>query len=219
MEIVETQDGSHTLKADGLDVTYHSRYGAIQESMHVFIQSGLYYQVAGREKVSILEMGFGTGLNALLTYIESLKGGLKIQFTGVDNSPVPVDIVRQLNYTQQLAVQGSEKVFAEIHQAEWNTKHTISDSFTFQKLLRPFEEVVFEERFNLIYYDAFAPKISPEHWEPPILQKMYDSLEWNGVLVTYCAKGSFKRSLKEVGFRVETLKGPPGKREMTRASK
>lgn len=215
--IFETQDGSHSIFSEKFGVSYHSKYGAIQETEHVFINAALNYKALDHKKLSILEIGFGSGLNALMTYLEAEKQKLDINFTTIEAFPISKEEVETLNYTQLLDC--SPDIFLKIHDDNWNKNSVISDFFSLKKLQLRFEEIQFEEEFDIIYFDAFAPNSQPELWEADLMQKMYNALKEAGVLVTYCAKGAVKRTLKSVGFEVESLKGPPGKREMTRAIK
>lgn len=216
--IFETQDGSHSLFSEAFGVSYHSRYGAIQESTHVFIQSGLYYRMAGSGQLSVLEIGFGTGLNALLTLLEANKRELPVYYEAVEAFPVSIEEARQLNYPQILDGTAAG-AFLQLHEIEWEETHQLSPFFSFRKTHSRFEEVQYQGAFDVIYFDAFAPNAQPELWEEDVLGRMYNALKKNGVLTTYCAKGVVKRRLKSLGFTVESLKGPPGKREMTRAVK
>ncbi len=217
LNIFETQDGSSSVFSEKFGEGYHSKYGAVQESRHVFIEEGLFLAAILKKELSILEMGFGTGLNVLLTYLEAKKLNLSIRYTGVDAYPLEAPMYSQLNHPQMLGLAEEQPVFDQIHQSPWNTTTPLTDFFSLRKIRERFEQVEFTEPFDLIYYDAFAPSAQPELWEAPLMQKLYDSLLPGGVMVTYCASGAFKRTLKSVGFEVQTLKGPPGKREMTRA--
>jgi tRNA U34 5-methylaminomethyl-2-thiouridine-forming methyltransferase MnmC len=211
-----TEDGSHTLYLKDLDETYHSKHGAIQEAMHVFIDAGLNNCI--QSKLNILEIGFGTGLNAFLTLKESKNR--TVNFTSLEAYPLPQEIVAQLNYTSELKLNsvGIEQ-FKKMHLVEWGNYQEITPNFKLNKIKVQLDQYKSIEKFDLIYFDAFGPRVQPEMWGKEIFENMYDVLSENGVLVTYCAKGSVKRTLKEVGFRVEPLPGPPGKREMTRAKK
>ncbi|MCO6479240.1 MAG: tRNA (5-methylaminomethyl-2-thiouridine)(34)-methyltransferase MnmD [Phaeodactylibacter sp.] len=215
--IFETQDGSHSIFSETFGVSYHSKYGAIQESTHVFIQSGLYYRMAGASQLSVLEIGFGTGLNALLTLLEANKRQLPIYYEAVEAYPITLEEARQLNYPEILGKPAAVEEFLQLHEAAWEETFPFTPYFSFCKRRSRFEEVQYKNAFDVIYFDAFAPNAQPELWEEDILRKMYDALRPNGVLTTYCAKGVVKRRLKSLGFTVEALKGPPGKREMTRA--
>lgn len=218
-QIIETQDGSHSIFSERFGVPYHSKYGAIQESRHVFIEAGLYLQALSRKTVTILEIGFGTGLNAFLTLLESEKRGFHTEYVAVEAFPVDLKQVRQLNYPELLGEPPRTEEFYLLHEAEWNKEHRINEYFLFRKVRGAFEEIDFQEAFDLLYFDAFAPNAQPELWEYPVLERMYRALRKEGVLVTYCAKGVVKRRFKALGFEVETIKGPPGKREMIRCRK
>lgn len=171
------------------------------------------------DEISILEMGFGTGLNALITFFEAEKKNISIDYVGIEAFPVLRQELEQLNYVTELNVPQLESVFDTIHTVSWEEVHILSPFFKLQKQKKDFFEVDDIERFNLIYFDAFGPRVQPELWTTELFQKMYSSLKRKGVLVTYSAKGSVRRNLQEVGFTVERLPGPPGKREMLRAVK
>ncbi len=218
--IFETQDGSHSIFSEEFKVSYHSKYGAVRETQHVFIDAALRFKAVLKKDIRILEMGFGTGLNALMTYLEAQKKNLYIDYTTVEAYPISDAQVKLLNYNEVLRVsEVDEHCLRRLHAAPWNMKYAINDSFTLLKLNTLFEAVEFQEQFDIIYFDAFAPNAQPHLWEEPLLKKMYDALLPEGILTTYCAKGEVKRTLKAVGFEVECLQGPPGKREMTRAVK
>lgn len=221
-EIFVTQDGSHSITASRFGVSYHSKYGAITESRHVFIQAGLYPLLLNTPaKISILEMGFGTGLNALLTYHETVNRQVEVYYEAIEGFPISIPAAQNLNYPQLIGENVAELnvVFAQMHELPWDQEIALAPHFKLQKRLGNLQELQFESRFDLIYFDAFAPSAQPELWTAPIMQKMHDALKPGGVFVTYCAKGEFKRTLKAVGFAVERMPGPPGKREMTKAIK
>jgi tRNA U34 5-methylaminomethyl-2-thiouridine-forming methyltransferase MnmC len=217
--IIETQDGSHSIFSEKFGVSYHSKYGAIQETQHVFINAGLKTKAETQSEIHILDIGFGTGLNVLMTFLESQKSGLNIHYTGVEAYPITLEAAMQLNYTEQLQRPENQSDFIKMHEANWNETVAITDNFQLTKVKKKFEDLDFNNQFDLIYFDAFAPTSQPELWEIPLLTIMYNALKTNGFLVTYCAKGQFKRNLKAVGFEVEALAGPPGKREMTKGSR
>lgn len=219
VHLLETQDGSHTLLSDTYGVSYHSRYGAIQESRHVFIEAGLYPAIVRRKTLRILELGFGTGLNALLTLEEARQRGLTVFYEAVEAHPISPGQAALLNYPEQLQCAGDRPLFQALHTAAWDEAQPITSYFTLRKLHAPFETAPLGHDFDLLYYDAFAPGAQPELWEENVLRRAYDALAPHGVLVTYCAKGSVKRALRNLGFQLEALPGPPGKREMTRAVK
>ncbi len=225
--LIKTADGSHSLFVAELDEHYHSIHGAIQESRHVFIQAGLKQiikqdgasPVIANDKINILEIGLGTGLNALLTFIETDKSSVNINYTAIEAYPISIDLINQLNYIECLNAENYQSVFNTIHTCETGKPVMLSNNFTFSKIIRKLQDAVFETKFNLIYFDAFGPRVQPEMWREDVFAKLYAAVEPNGCLVTYCAKGEVKRTLKKVGFTVESLQGPPGKREMVRAVK
>jgi len=218
-ELLLTSDGSHTIRSGHFGVSFHSRFGAIQESRHIFIDAALRYKAAQQSRLAILEMGFGTGLNALLTLSESIRRSFRIDYAAVEAYPLSPDLAGRLNYLEILREPALEGAFREMHQCPWNTPVELSPDFCFTKWKTSFEEFRPAEQFDIVYFDAFAPDVQPELWETPVLGKMYDALLPGGVLTTYCAKGSVKRNLRSLGFIVESMEGPPGKREITRAFK
>lgn len=211
-----TADGSHTIQIDDLQVTYHSKHGAIQESQHVFIDAGIAYlhQMNHLSELRILEMGFGTGLNALLTAIFSAQMDMRIHYHSIEAFPLTMDEVSSLNYGHLLQ---QESVFSQLHTAEWNVATTIHPKFELYKHHCKLNAFTTEEKFNLVYYDAFAPTAQPELWTVEVFQQLYQCLATGGILVTYCSKGVVRRAMEAAGFRVTKLQGPPGKREMVRA--
>lgn len=216
-QVIKTSDGSSTIYIPEMDENYHSTHGAIQEAEHVFIQYGLKsIEENGASTISIFEMGFGTGLNAFLTKIRSNS---PIRYTGIEAFPVSEDELNALNYVEQLGTDFKND-FDAIHNTQWNELVEIDSNFSINKVHAKIENYQLDpESFDLIYFDAFGPRAQAEMWEMGILQKMFDGLKVGGALVTYCAKGQFKRDLKSLGFELEMLPGPPGKREMTRAWK
>lgn len=217
--LFETEDGSHSLFSEQYGVSYHSKYGAIQETQHVFINAALRFKAVIQKEISILEIGFGTGLNAYMTLLEATKRNLAIQYTAIEAYPISMEQATALNYSTLLNNKSSQAHFLQMHSSKWATPLTITEQFQFIKQQIKFEAIDFENQFDIIYFDAFAPNSQPELWEATVLGIMYKALKKEGVLVTYCAKGVVKRTLKAVGFQIEALKGPPGKREMTRAIK
>jgi tRNA U34 5-methylaminomethyl-2-thiouridine-forming methyltransferase MnmC len=212
-----SEDGSHTLISEKFQVTYHSIHGAITESNVVFIDAGLNFLFKNNySSISVFEMGFGTGLNALLTYIWAEKNQVNIVYHTVEAYPVSKDISDQLNYGEIL---GYQEILQKLHGCAWETEINFSPYFSFCKYQKELEDLDLKTTCDVVYFDAFSPASQPQLWETPILGKMYDLLNYHGVLVSYCAQGAFKRNLKSVGFRVEAIPGPPGKREMTRANK
>lgn len=220
-KIIQTSDGSSTIYIEELDEHYHSKHGAIQEAYHVFIKSGFYPFLKENSctELSILEIGFGTGLNSFITFIEAEKTGVRVTYDGVEAYPVSLEEVKHLNYVAELKVINKADIFDKMHQITWGDYHELSESFQLKKRKIFFNEISDENIFDIIYFDAFGARVQPELWEVSIFKKMYDALKSNGMLVTYAAKGSVRRAMQEVGFEVERLPGPPGKREMLRAVK
>lgn len=216
-EIIQTADGSHSLYLKELDEHYHSIHGAIQEGIHVFIRSGL--QACAKENISILEIGLGTGLNALLTLMEAERSNKQIHYTAIEAYPLEEQLIGQLNYVEELKAEQFSDQFQLIHSSAWETEQRINGRFTLLKLKGHVQTTTFPGKYDLIYFDAFGPRVQPEMWTEEVFSKMFHVLNDGGMLVTYCAKGEVKRTLKKVGFTVETLPGPPGKREMVRARK
>lgn len=217
--IFETQDGSHSIFSEKYGVSYHSKYGAIQESQHVFIEAGLYEVALSKKHIRVLEIGMGTGLNTFMTYLESNQRNFSIYYETVEAFPITAEEAKQLNYAQLLNAKEEETIFQRIHQEDWGKTIQLSPKFTLKKVLDHFEHLNYQKQFDLIYFDAFAPTAQPELWDKKILNIMFEALVSGGVWVSYCAKGSVKRQLKALGFRIEAIAGPPGKREMTRAIK
>lgn len=220
--IIFTEDGSHTI-AIAENITYHSKYGAMQESLHVFVQSGLQYFIEAdaqhqSEPVKIFEMGFGTGLNALLSLHYALQHNKKINYQTIEAYPLSTEEVLQLNYTD-LPLKNLKQSFYSMHKYEWDKLVELHPLFSFKKIKSSLENFESSEQFHLIYFDAFDPNTQPGLWTEAIFKKMYSLLYANGILVTYCSKGSVQRALKAAGFRLEKIKGPPGKREIIRALK
>jgi tRNA U34 5-methylaminomethyl-2-thiouridine-forming methyltransferase MnmC len=217
-EVIVTADGSKTIFIPEMEENYHSGHGALQEAIHVFIEHGLRH-LSHKERIAVFEMGFGTGLNAFLTMIEAVKTGQQIVYEGIEAFPVEENMAIEMAYDQQVE-SGYSALFKEMHAVEWNVSHQLTDTFNFTKVHQKIEAYIPKnEQFDLIYFDAFGPRAQNDMWNPEILSKMYAMLKHGGILVTYCAKGQVKRDLKALGFTIEALPGPPGKREMTRAVK
>ena len=216
-EIVQTSDGSTTICLPEWEENYHSKHGAIQEAKHVFIKNG--FSQFKKDEISILEIGFGTGLNTFITFLEAKKENIKVNYTAVEAYPVDVNVIGQMNYVAELQATDFESEFQKMHSSAWNSNVKISNEFCLTKRQQFFDQIDDVEQFNLIYFDAFGFRVQPELWSTEIFQKMFNALKPGGVLVTYAARGVVKRSMIEVGFTVEKLAGPPGKREMFRASK
>lgn len=219
-QLVVTSDGSHSLYLSELDEHYHSIHGAIQESNHVFIEAGFKKLIKEkRDPINILEVGLGTGLNVLLSFIESNNTTSKINYTAIEAFPLTFDLVEKLNYSELLNSNSYKDDLNKIHLSEWEQNVELSSRFILHKIKNTLQQATLENNYNLIYFDAFGPKVQPEMWTEEIFFKIYKSLIQGGMLVTYCAKGEVKRTLKKVGFTIESLQGPPGKREMIRAIK
>ncbi len=213
-EIIITSDGSTTIHLPDWDEQYHSKHGAIQEAYHVYINNGL--KVIDKEEISILEIGFGTGLNCFITYIESDK---IIDYVGIEAYPVPIKEVAEMNYVSELKAEDKKEVFEEIHNCSWEEKHVISDKFSLTKQEKFFSEIDDVNKYDLIYFDAFGPEKQSDLWTKEIFDKMYAALKLNGVLVTYASKGNVKRAMRSAGFSLKRLAGPIGKWHMLRATK
>ena len=217
MEIEKTADGSYTLFVPELDEHYHSVKGALTESEHIFINMGLKHSSAPSPR--ILEIGFGTGLNAFLTLLEAEKDNRSIFYTTIEKYPLDMETIKLLDYPELIAPEES-KLFYSIHNAGWNSPQTISGNFTIEKIEGDFTEYRFRNGYDIIYFDAFAPEKQPEMWSQTLFNNLYEILNDDGILTTYCAKGAVRRMLQEAGFIVERLPGPPGgKREILRGTK
>jgi tRNA U34 5-methylaminomethyl-2-thiouridine-forming methyltransferase MnmC len=219
-EIRITNDGSPTLYIPELDEHYHSTHGAVQEAKHVFIENGLNL-LSEKSELSILEVGFGCGLNALLTCFETQnKPSTFIKYYGIEAYPLGIEENKKLDFSEQIIVSNYSELYVNIIEANWNDLVQITSNFQLHKIQSKLQEFDFSSySFDLIYYDAFGPRAQGEMWEKSIFEPLYEVLSPNGMLVTYCAQGQFKRNLKEIGFNVEARPGPPGKREMTLAKK
>ena len=215
--IIQTRDGSTTIHIEEWDECYHSRFGAIQEAQHVFIKKGL--SLFENHSVSILEIGFGTGLNAFVTFLEAPKMNQTIHYVGVEAYLVSLEEAASLYYVAELDAEKERPVFEKMHECHWEEKTSFGDHFCLTKRKQFFADIDDVEQFDLIYFDAFGYDVQPELWSAAIFKKMYDALKPKGVLVTYAARGVIKRNMQEVGFSVEKMEGAPGKREMFRARK
>src|SRR5690606_20901642 len=218
--VITTGDGSKTIHLKEWNENYHSTHGAIQETKHVFIRHGLLFFIENlkdQTPISILEIGFVTGLNAFITLIEAENQHVAIDYLGVEAFPVKSSELKELNYSEQLSADLN--TFERLHRTSWEEKHAITDNFFLTKQKKLFFEIEDWEQFDIIYFDAFGARVQPELWTETIFKKMHDALKPQGILVTYSAKGSVRRAMQSVGFLVEKLPGPPGKREMLRAKK
>lgn len=213
MELQLTADGSHTLFVPELDEHYHSVNGAIQESMHVFINAGL--KEVKKKEVTVFEIGFGTGLNAYLTLLETLSDtDLNITYYSVEKYPLDLNLVKQLNYAHS-----QPGLYIQMHEAEWDIKECISERFSLIKISGDSNAIELPEGIDLVYFDAFGPDKQPDVWNQDVFNRLYEKSNPDGILTTYCAKGAVRRMMKEAGYSVERIPGPPGKREMLRARK
>lgn len=216
IQLIKTSDGSHTLFVPELNEHYHSIHGAVQESRFVFIHNG--FDTCTTNPANIFELGFGTGLNALLTAIESIKGERMIRYTSFEKYPVNEELLKTLNYPLFAGKEG-KTIYNSIHSAPWNISTNICKNFQLLKIMGDFTADPLTGSYDLIYFDAFGPDKQPEMWTDKIFEKIASKTNSNGILVTYSAKGAVKRSLRSNGFNVTLLPGPPGKRQMIRAVK
>jgi tRNA U34 5-methylaminomethyl-2-thiouridine-forming methyltransferase MnmC len=219
-EIRITADGSPTIYLPKIDEHYHSMHGAVQEAKHVFIENGL-KNFLNQTEISILEIGYGTGLNALLTCLVVDKNkSVNISYLGIESNPLTIEENLQIDYSKQINDSTCTEIYHKIIESKWNETEKITPNFQLSKSLIKLEDFPLQaNNFDLIYYDAFGPRAQSEMWEIERFEPLFQSLKSNGILVTYCAQGKFKRNLKEIGFMVESRPGPPGKREMTVAKK
>jgi tRNA U34 5-methylaminomethyl-2-thiouridine-forming methyltransferase MnmC len=216
-EIITTQDGSVTIYLPEMQETYHSKFGAIQEAYHVFIKNGL--ELVKDRPISILEIGFGTGLNAFITFYEAAKTKQQIHYTTVEAYPVSAEEALQLNYVDQLNAAKYADVFSQMHSSPWGIDVKLTDGFTLNKRQQHFEEINDVNKYDLIYFDAFGYPSQPQLWSEAIFNAMYAALKNNGILVTYACRTVIKKAMQQAGFSTKKLAGPPGKREMLCAYK
>ncbi len=216
LKIISTSDGSDTLYVPEMNEHYHSTFGAVRESSHVFIESG--YKSTSCNPVRILEVGFGTGLNTFLTLLESMNDKRMVFYVGVEKYPLSSSIYKKLNYSTLFPVNKGS-YFDIIHESNWGITCKITDNFSLLKLKRDFTNMDTRQAFDIIYYDAFAPEKQPEMWSYDVLSLVYSITKPGGIFVTYSAKGQMRRDLKQLGFKVENPEGPPGKKHITRAAK
>jgi tRNA U34 5-methylaminomethyl-2-thiouridine-forming methyltransferase MnmC len=221
MIVINTNDGSSTVQLEDSGMTYHSKHGAIQESQHVFIDSGLLFtlQQSTRSELHIFEMGFGTGLNCLLSFKAVHQLPVKIYYTGIELYPLPPEIYHSLNYGTDYSLKPYLDTFERMHSAEWNHPVQLSTDFELFKIQGDITSINLTRRYDIIYYDAFAPAEYPDQWTEEVFRKLADALNPGSVLVTYSSRVSVRRALEAAGFRVEKIPGPVGKREIVRARK
>ena len=217
--LIETSDGSHTIYVNELDETMHSTYGAIEEANVVYIKNGIEKASELTKEINVLEIGLGTGLNALLSFVYAQKMGISLKYTAIEPFPIPNSILSKLNYTHFLGKELTEAVFRMIHESAPDQSFEINENSTFIKHKTDVRDFVTDDVFDLVIFDPFSPDKAPNLWTEDVLKKMYQQLCINGILTTYCAKGSIKRILKSIGFEVTNPSGPTGKREITTAIK
>ncbi|MBN1820834.1 MAG: tRNA (5-methylaminomethyl-2-thiouridine)(34)-methyltransferase MnmD [Prolixibacteraceae bacterium] len=215
-EITITADGSHTLFVAELNEPYHSVNGAVTESMHVFIENALLFR--NKKDIVVFEVGFGTGLNCLLTALKAMENGLKIKYITIEKYPLDPEIIKKLNYPSFFKDDRSE-IWEKIHESPWDRDVELNNNFKLYKinadiLLTSFSKI--SQNFDVVYFDAFAPDVQPALWQPEIFSRLFEKCNKKAVLTTYSAKGSVRRTMISAGFKVEKLPGPPGKKEMLR---
>lgn len=218
--IITTADGSKTIQIEDWNEQYHSIHGALQEAKHVYIENGLHeflQRQPNQKHINILEIGFGTGLNAMLSATDELALQKSILYHSIEAYPVSSDELQALNYSSLLTLKS--EIFDQLHSASWNKESQITKHFVLKKRQELFADIKDVNTFDIVYFDAFSPRVQPDLWIPSIFKMMYTAMRFGGILVTYSAKGSVRRAMQEVGFEVKRLAGPPGKREMLRATK
>jgi tRNA U34 5-methylaminomethyl-2-thiouridine-forming methyltransferase MnmC len=220
-KVVLTSDGSSSLFVESLHEHYHSHFGALQESEHIFIGAGFNsLDLLHDENIAVFEMGLGTGLNAFLTFFRARQLKKRVFYETVELYPVTQDEYLQINYAQFVKEKDAAEIFSNIHTCKWSDPQVLSQHFMLQKHALSILDFVFPfQKYNLIYFDAFSPEAQPELWSKKLFEKLYNSLQKGGILVTYCTKGIVKNRLREVGFEIEKLPGPIGKREILRVKK
>lgn len=210
--LITTSDGSSTLKVEQWGETYHSIHGALQEALHVYIKNG--FERVTKDSFSILEMGFGTGLNALLTLVQSQRTEKKVVYHAVEGFPLSVEEVKGLNYVKGSELESYEHDFELLHDVPWEQETGINDFFTLKKIKSQFEHMELNQKYDLIYFDVFGYPYQPDLWSLDMFIAMYALLSPGGLLVTYACRGVIKRAMKQAGFEIQVIQGPPGKREM-----
>jgi len=220
LQIIKTDDGSSTIYSEQFQDHYHSTKGALQEAQHIFIKNGLQYIVGNKSTINILEVGFGTGLNALCSLAYTFDNNIKINYIGIEPSKLDFEIVKKLNFPDYFKIENIEYLFHQMHLLPLNYPHYISDNFILNVIDAPIQEIQFQNSvFDIVFYDPFKPSTHQELWTKDVFCKIFHSLRVNGVLMTYSTSGKVRRSLEDAGFSTEKIPGPIGKREITRASK
>jgi tRNA U34 5-methylaminomethyl-2-thiouridine-forming methyltransferase MnmC len=215
-QIIITSDGSHTIYVPEIDEHYHSVHGAVQESTHIFIKNG--FEICKADPLNIFEVGFGTGLNALLTAIKCISGNIEVNYTSIEKYPLDESVIRSLNYSD-FAGENAKEIFQAIHSVPWNVSINICKNFNLKKIEADLTTYTISGRYDLIYFDAFGPDKQPEMWTREIFDKIASITNRHGIFVTYSAKGEVRRALKSSGFEVTLIPGPPGKRQIISAVK
>lgn len=216
MQLLITEDGSHTIFSPQVEECYHSQHGAMQESEHIFIQAG--WEQCPKTEIKVLEIGFGTGLNALLTLVNAEKQAKKVNYTTLELYPLGMAVASELNFTEQIAPH-KRADFIRIHEAEWGSQVAITLFFCLEKIKADFTQIELSDKYDLIYFDAFSPEKQPEMWTQERFELLYRHTNQGGILTTYCSKGVVRRAMQAAGYQVERLPGPPGKRQILRATK
>lgn len=216
IQIIDTADGSNTLYSEKFNAHYHSLNGALQESRHIFIDKG--YKFLSKNQITILEVGLGASLNASLTAAAAEISMIKTDYTGIELIPLEKEILDKINFKTVISDKEFD-LWQKINQAPWGQKSIITDYFTIEKLNIDFTSAILTKTFDICYFDAFAPEDQPEMWSNDIFKKIYDATAYEGILITYCSKGIVKQTLRNVGYKVERLPGPIGKRHIIRAIK
>ncbi len=217
-----TKDGSPTIYLKDLNESYHSKHGAVSESKYVFIRNGLKFWKKINPNVNscnIFEMGFGTGLNTILTYEFSIENKLKINYQTIDSSPLTKNEIKFLDYSKFFNNKKTELIFDKLHNKSWEETHLIERKFNFLKINKKIQSFEFSFKYDIIYYDAFGSRVQPELWKEDLFKPIIRSLNKFGVFVTYSSMGNLRRALIKLGMKVEKIDGPIGKREMIRAVK
>ncbi|WP_019038891.1 tRNA (5-methylaminomethyl-2-thiouridine)(34)-methyltransferase MnmD [Psychroflexus tropicus] len=219
--IITTQDGSKTIRLEEWNEHYHSTHGALQEAKHVYIKAGLdhFASLHDVEKLRVLEAGFGSGLNALLASQWAIQNNIIVDYLGLEAYPITQDEKEALDYNKLIDAANQKTIFDEMHNCKWEQWVKLSPNFKLKKLELKFSELGLKQVADVVFYDAFGPRVQPELWEASVFERFYEALKPGGLLVTYSVKGTAKRALQGLGFRVEILEGPPGKRHMMRATK
>lgn len=218
IQVIQTGDGSGSLRRTDLNETYHSVHGAVAESEHVFIKEGLLHKIlAIKDRIRILEVGFGTGLNALLTLREAIDKNLKISYSAIEPYLLQEEVINTLQYPRQINRNELAPLYAKMHAEALQEEIELHENFRFRLFETEFLNFRSDQKFDLIYYDAFAPGKQPDMWTEPVMRHLKHLIAEEGVLVTYCAQSNFRKILQSLGMEPERVPGPPGKREMTRA--